>query len=277
MVAEISGLTDSLLAERTRSLRLMKRKRGLELDVVQAKENARAEIIAERTKWEKRVSELETQLSERKEMLRVVQESVVAIETKEREAVGKFREQLELNSSLEVKLEESATSLMGVEKTLAEMQKQNDDLRATLNSLPSRDVIISEFLSSDVHEKELSEARAAGVISYKASEEFGREMDVLSENAVKTYKESADYAASIKELKSVWASEYSKSIAFRQAVGMEAGKMSKHVVECCREFLKDDLRRPGHEFGDFFMSFVQQRLRSETGASSLGSVCKSST
>ncbi|WOG90918.1 hypothetical protein DCAR_0310165 [Daucus carota subsp. sativus] len=86
----------------------------------------------------------ETQLSEREEMLRVVQESVVAIETKEREAVGKFREQLELNSSLEVKLEESAGSLMGVEKTLAEMQKQNDDLRATLDSLPSRDVIISE-------------------------------------------------------------------------------------------------------------------------------------
>lgn len=58
---------------------------------------------------------------------------------------------------------------------------------------------------------------------------------------------------------------------------MEAGKMSRHVVECCREFFKDDLKRSGDEFGDFFLSFVRQRRRPDGGSSSLGSVCKSST
>ena len=46
---------------------------------------------------------------------------------------------------------------------------------------------------------------------------------------------------------------------FRQIVGVESQKMAPLIVACCREFFRDDLRRPKDDFDVFFMEWMKAR------------------
>lgn len=264
VVGEISGLTSSLLAERLRVSRLLKRKRGLELEVAKVKEEAASAAFVEKAKWEKGIADLQVQIS---------REQALVQTTRELLATAK-EEKLKISDLLSAEREANCK----LKTTIAELTQQKEGLEAQLRVVPSPDTIVADFKGGDVYKGELIAARLAGIAAYKGSSEFEDEQKLLAERAIRQYKEGLEYAADIEKLKATVIAEYSKSIAFRQAVGLEAGKMSRHVVECCREFLKDDLDRDGNEFGNYFMSFMKrQRSHGSGAASSLGSAARSAT
>lgn len=244
--------------------RLMKRKWGLELEVMKMREDAAQLVNKERMKWEKQVADMKAEASTQRELLKESQSLVTIAEQGKQQAVDTLAVQREATRKLE--------------SVVAELTGKNEELTKQLRMIPSKEVVIAEFKAGDSYKSEVVAARLAGIAAYKASAEFEDELRVLSDRAVAEYKEGPIYAAEVEKMKSVGRAEYLQSVAFRQAVGLEAGKMSRQVVECCREFFKDDLRRAGGEFGDFFVTFMRRQRVRETGvASSLGSVVKSST
>lgn len=172
MVGEISGLNDSLTAERERSARLMKRKRGLEEELKKLKENAHVELCSERSRWEDTVADLRKQLSSCEESLKVGRETVVAAEKREAESAVTLREQVQLVSDLESKLQAEITTVKDMKKAMQKVQEQRDQLQVELNAMPSKEVIVSEFRSGAVYKKEILEAQAVGVAAYRGSREF---------------------------------------------------------------------------------------------------------
>lgn len=64
---------------------------------------------------------------------------------------------------------------------------------------------------------------------------------------------------------------FCKSVDFRKVVDAESGKATPHVVDCCREFFKDDLPRSKDEFGRYFMEWNQWMALKKKKASSTAS------
>lgn len=233
-------------------------------------------LNTEKLKWEKEITELREQLAEKQEKLQRAEERVAAVEKAGQETAATLVLQKELACEQETKILEITASLTNVKSACADLENQNAELRREMEKMSAPEVIISDFKRGDVYKGEMVAARLAGIAAYKASAEFADEIQALTTRAIARYKDGSEYTAGVEKLRAVWEAEYSKSISFRQAVGLEAGKMSRQVVECCREFFKDDLKRPGDEFGEFFMAYVRQWRGREAGSSSLGSVCRPS-
>ena len=138
-------------------------------------------------------------------------------------------------------------------------------MKSLLAAAPSREAIIAEFRSSDGYKKDIVTARIAAVDTYKGSEDFEEELKAAMERGIEEFKNSISYATELTGIRNAAVSEYRRSTSFKDVVGAEAGKLSMQIVECCREYLKDDMRRPTHEFGEFFVNFVR---RQKDGASS---------
>lgn len=83
-------MNESLLAEQARIARLMKRKRGLEVELEKLKENVNTAVSAERVKWEEKIVNLQNQLLSQEETLKAVWEMSAGFEQREVEASKSF-------------------------------------------------------------------------------------------------------------------------------------------------------------------------------------------
>ena len=259
-------------------MRLLKRRRGLEADIDKLKASVSTVEAAEKAKWERHIVDLQSQLLEERKLLEETRGLLEKSKDKERETGELVVVQRSVIADVEQKLTAARDKLGNTEQIVAGLQEENLGLKNALAAVPSQASVVAEFKLTEEYKKEIIAARVAGVAAYKISEDFGEAMEEVATRAVNEFKAGSQYTAELEEAKTVAVTEYSKSVSFRRAVGVEAGKMSKQVVECCRVFLKDNMQRPTSEFGEFFMSYLQQRRGSEiVGSCSAGSAEKSST
>ncbi|WOG83103.1 hypothetical protein DCAR_0102277 [Daucus carota subsp. sativus] len=246
VLGEFAGLLDSLATERSRCSRLQKRGRGLEQDLERAKARITDAVVAEQvTTLQATVDGSAGRLAELSKEGELMKAGMVSLQ--------------EANASLGEKLTLSEVARSEYEGVAKSLGKENDELRAKLAAVPSKEAVIAEYRESDVFKRAIVDARVARVEAYRGSEDFDSEMKSAVKRGVAVFKDSAEYADEMQRVRESAVDNYRSSIAFKQAVGAEAGKMSRQVVECCREFLKDDLQRPTQDFGGFFVAHVRRQ------------------
>lgn len=276
VVGEVAGLTASLSAERARTLRLLKRQRGLEIEVKKLTMEKHDASLVLKAELEKKVSDLHVELMNERKAVSEASITIEDLRKKDEELAKLLDVERAAVVELEGKLSTVSNTVVDMTRKVAEYQEKNEDLERVLAGVPSTDAVISDFKMSETYKQEIITARVAGVAAYKASEEFDEVVGDAVARAICEFKASEEYTAALERVENESIEKYRKSVAFRQAVGMEAGRMSKQVVECCREFLKDDMQRPVTEFGGFFASYMRQgRVHEAGGSSSLSSAARS--
>lgn len=250
----------------------MKKDAAEALTKEQLKFNQKIDVITgERDALSQRVVSLEEELRLARDQ--IVKEKVVREEL-ENANVALKRTTIELSENL-VQMETARESMS---QSLIVTTTENEVLKVSLASVPSKESILSEYCASDAYKRSIVEARVAAVDAYKCSEEFEEELRGAVERGIAGFRGSVEFAEELARIRDGAISDYQKGASFKEAVGVEAGKLSKRVVDCCREFLKDDMQRPTQEFGEFFMSFVRrQRTNMASGCSPGGSGTRSST
>lgn len=128
-----------------------------------------------------------------------------------------------------------------------------------LASVLSKEDMVREFRANEMYKQEIVSSRVAAVTTYKGSEEFDEELTRAAERGVADFKGGPEAADERKRVQEAATAEYQRSVAFKHAVVAEAEKMSVQLVGCCREFFKDNMRRPTREFGGFFGAFIRSQ------------------
>lgn len=278
MTGEISGLAELLKVEIARNLRIQKRRKGLELDLERFREEAAKALADERVKHQSEINELQQEKDDLSAQMLALQETVKRLED---EIIVEHSANLSLKclkDELLGKLSAAEITRTELEKQMSDIKSENDSLRSALAAVPSREVVVADFRGSDEYKREVVDARVAAVDAYKGSEEFDEELKAAVECGVLDFKASTEYAGELARVQDVALSQFKSSAAFKEAVGVEAGKMSKRIVDCCREFFKGGLHRPTQEFGAFFVEFVRRtRGSGSSGQSPGGSGARSST
>ena len=116
-------------------------------------------------------------------------------------------------------------------------EKELESLRWKLEVAPTRDIIIEEFQSSTTMREMLERAKIEAIAEYNVGEDHANEVD----KAVKLF---------------------SKSPEFQRVVGERTKQMIPYLVECCREYLRDDPHRSREGFEGFFVDW-KRRLSAE--------------
>lgn len=259
----MAGLTSALTAEKGRSTRLQLRRQGVEKDLEKAKADIVSMVASEQARFDERVG---TVLKERDELL----ERVARAEKKQKfaeqalvatqESAAKVSYQLELSENARRKADESLVSL-GV---------MVESLRESLAAVPSREMIVEHYKSSNDYKREFINSRLAAVESYKRSDEFADEISRAMNRGIEEYKNSEACCKDREAAGRDAVNAFRASDSFKQAVGAEAGRLSLQIVEGCREFFKGDIQRPSQDFGLFFTEFVRRRRSSFVDKSTSG-------
>lgn len=284
MVGEMSGLSNLLRSEQARCSRFLKRKKGLELELDRVKKDTAEALSKERLGFGQEISvvsserdALRCRVADLESKLQVMTTQLTD-ERLKRDSSEKAYASLELvNAGLKEDLLRVDSNRGDMEKLLTVATAENELLKASLASMPSRETAVAEYCASDEYKRDIVNARVAAVEAYKCSDEFEEEMRDATDRGVAGFKSSAAFAEDLAKVRETAISDYRGGNAFKEAVGVEAGKLSMRIVDCCREFLKDNLQRPTQEFGEFFRSFVcRQRDNVVSGYSSGGSGTRSS-
>lgn len=278
MTGEISGLSELLKTEQARRSRLQKRRKGLEVDLERAKRDAAKALAGARAEYEAEVDELKRQRDDFSSRVFALQDEVKKLKSEVLAEQAAFLSLKSVNDDLTGKLSALEVGRDELERLIAGFKNENDTLKSTLAAVPSREIVVADFRGSEEYKREIIEARVAAVESYKCSEEFDEEMRAATERGVSDFKMGAAYAEELARVQRTALSRLRGSAAFKEAVGVEAGKMSKQIVDCCREFFKGDLQRSTQEFGAFFVDFVRRHPSGGSSGQSSGvSGARSST
>lgn len=277
VVGEVSGLTSALMSEKSRSAELLKHKESLEEELAKVRKEWEVALNLEKAGFEKRVAELLTEKECSQDTIKSLEARVSVAEGRQRAAEDNLEILKVENLELGGKLELSETARCAADEAISRLGGEVNALKETLEGMPRRESIVAEFRSSEEFKQELIEARVSAVGAYQASEEFSEAVQSAVENAVNLFKQSVVYSEELDEARKAAVADFRRSVEFKQAVGAEVGKVSIQVVECCREFFKEDFGRPAQEFGVVFTEFMRRRRSGASGSSTRGSPVVSST
>lgn len=192
--------------------------------------------------------------------LDVVEQKLVSVEHEKKELLGQVQLLEKVRENMEKELLVEKDVVAGLSAEVSRVNADLNEMKSALAAVPSKESVIEEFRGSAA----MGEIIRDGVEKFKCSEEFKREMEhVLTE-----YKAGDEFRREI----DVAVANYYKGTEFKKIVAAESGRSTPHIVECCREFFKDDLARSRDEFGRYFIEWNQkmavERKRAAKGSSS---------
>ncbi|KAL1821061.1 uncharacterized protein LOC108215864 isoform X1 [Daucus carota subsp. sativus] len=291
IVGEVSGQASSFVKERSRNKKLLKCKKKVETELKKVKEENAKMLAAERLRLEDQVAEAVNNFKRVQHKLEYQQgllESVHNLAERLRGARGMYMKQLEdvhvLHESLAGKVTEALADQSLDERNVAILEDEVSEPNGRLPTISSPADVIAEFKNSaemdsliaagverfkagDEYERLVATACGAAIEAFKGSVVYQEEWKRAVDDGIADFKMSVEYTDEIEKASAAAVAAFRKSRDFRQAIGIESGKMSRRVVECCREFFRDNPQRPSEEFGSYFVAFVRQR-RSGTGSGS---------
>ena len=259
------GITEEALRERGVKKELLKKVKKLEADkevlaveLTAVKENGVASFSKEKHKLESQVkSVLEAVAISNSKLLESEGKLALSLQREEdllkdhTEVKGKF---VALNCEKDRLVDELAKLKMSYDRVVEELggirkdydilgerfdssEKELESLRWKLKVALDPGVIIRDFQSSSTMLNLLKKTGEKAVNEYKGGEDYAGELD----RAVKTFCKSSE---------------------FQKVLGEKTKLMLPYVVECCREFFRNDPERPRDGFEIFFIDW-KKRINAE--------------
>ncbi|XP_063944583.1 uncharacterized protein LOC135150883 [Daucus carota subsp. sativus] len=258
VLGELSGLTTAFMSEKARSARLQRRKHGLEEELNNVKAKLGEMEPAEKIKLQEQLAGVSKERDECRVLIRELEGQINASKEENRVAQEKLKALQDMHLDVTGKLQVSETARCEADKLVSRLRGDIEGLKVTLENVPRREVVLAEFRASDEYKQEVIESRVAAVETFRTSEDFAEEIRRAVQQSLSEFKKGVEYAQALDHARAMAIAEFRDGVAFKQAVGAEAGKMSLRIVECCREFFKDDMQRPSQEFGVFFTEFIRR-------------------